>query len=116
MNKHYDIIIVGGGPAGLTAAIYARRAGKSVLVLEKAAVGGHVYNDTVKDHAIVGDFFSAFKWGFSKEIPLEIIKYGDPDNTGKDLKGYNQVYIRAEVYLGWGILVPEYFARVVDET
>ena len=74
-----------------------------------------VYNDTVKDHAIVGDFSNAFKWGFSKEIPLEIIKYGDPDNTGKDLKGYNQVYIRAEVYLGWGILVPEYFARVVDE-
>lgn len=42
MNKHYDIIIVGGGPAGLTAAIYARRAGKSVLVLEKAAVGGRL--------------------------------------------------------------------------
>ena len=36
------------------------------------------------------------------------------DNSGKDLKGYNQVYIRAEVYIGWGILVPEYFARVVE--
>lgn len=81
----------------------------------KTSVNKTVYNDTVKDHAIVGDFSNAFKWGFSKEIPLEIIKYGDPDNTGKDLKGYNQVYIRAEVYLGWGILVPEYFARVVDE-
>lgn len=73
-----------------------------------------VYNATVKDHAIVGDFQTAFKWGFSKEIPLEIIKYGDPDNSGKDLKGYNQVYIRAEVYIGWGILVPEYFGRVVE--
>ena len=73
-----------------------------------------VYNATVKDHAIVGDFANAFKWGFSKEIPLEIIKYGDPDNSGKDLKGYNQVYIRAEVYLGWGILVPEWFARVAE--
>lgn len=73
-----------------------------------------VYNATVKDHAIVGDFQNAFKWGFSKEIPLEIIKYGDPDNSGKDLKGYNQVYIRAEVYLGWGILVPEYFGRIVE--
>lgn len=34
MEKIYDIIIVGGGPAGLTAAIYAARANMSVLVLE----------------------------------------------------------------------------------
>ena len=38
----YDIIIVGGGPAGLTAAIYARRANKSVLVIEKATFGGQI--------------------------------------------------------------------------
>ena len=79
-----------------------------------ADVNKTVYNATVKDHAIVGDFQNAFKWGFSKEIPMEIIKYGDPDNSGKDLKGYNQIYIRAEVYLGWGILVPEYFGRIVE--
>lgn len=42
MAEHFDIIIVGGGPAGLTAAVYARRAGKSVLVLEKASVGGQI--------------------------------------------------------------------------
>lgn len=79
------------------------------------SVNKTVYNATGKDHAIVGDFQNAFKWGVSKEIPMEIIKYGDPDNSGKDLKGYNQVYIRAEIYIGWGILVPEYFARVVEE-
>lgn len=38
----YDIIIIGGGPAGLTAATYARRAGKSVLVIEKHAFGGQI--------------------------------------------------------------------------
>lgn len=38
----YDIIIIGGGPAGLTAATYARRAGKTVLVIEKAAFGGQI--------------------------------------------------------------------------
>ena len=38
----YDIIIVGAGPAGLTAAVYARRANKSVLILDKAAFGGQI--------------------------------------------------------------------------
>ncbi|MBR5451859.1 MAG: FAD-dependent oxidoreductase [Clostridia bacterium] len=38
----YDIIIIGGGPAGLTAAVYARRANKSVLVIEKASFGGQI--------------------------------------------------------------------------
>ena len=38
----YDIIIIGGGPAGLTAAIYALRANKSVLVFEKGSFGGQI--------------------------------------------------------------------------
>ena len=38
----YDIIIIGGGPAGLVAALYARRARKSVLVIEKAGFGGQI--------------------------------------------------------------------------
>ena len=38
----HDIIIVGGGPAGLTAAIYALRAGKSTLVIEKGGFGGQI--------------------------------------------------------------------------
>ena len=47
----YDIVIVGGGPAGLTAAIYARRANKSVLILEKNAFGGQiVYSPKVENY------------------------------------------------------------------
>lgn len=65
------------------------------------------------DEVILGDFQNMFKWGYAKQIPMEIIKYGDPDNSGRDLKGYNQVYIRAEAYLGWGLLDPKAFARVV---
>ena len=42
MDKLYDIIIIGGGPAGYTAALYAARAGLSTLVLEKMAVGGQM--------------------------------------------------------------------------
>lgn len=38
----YDIIIVGGGPAGMTAALYAQRNGKNALVIEKAGFGGQI--------------------------------------------------------------------------
>jgi len=67
-----------------------------------------------KEKAIVGDFANMFKWGYAKEIPLQVIEYGDPDNSGKDLKGYNQVYLRAEAYIGWAILDAKSFARIVE--
>lgn len=57
-----------------------------------------------KDKAILGDFRNVFKWGYAKQITMEVIPYGDPDNSGKDLKGYGQVYLRAQAYIGWGIL------------
>lgn len=66
------------------------------------------------DRAIAGDFVNGFKWGYAKEIPLEIIEYGDPDNSGNDLKGHNQIYIRVEIYLGWGIMLPDSFVRIVE--
>ncbi|HHT54919.1 MAG TPA: FAD-dependent oxidoreductase [Clostridiales bacterium] len=47
----HDILIVGGGPAGLTAAIYARRAAKRVLIIEKAAFGGQMtYSPKVENY------------------------------------------------------------------
>ena len=64
------------------------------------------------DRAIVGNFADFFKWGIARQIPVEMIEYGDPDNSGSDLKGHNQVYLRGEAYLGWGILVPEAFAII----
>lgn len=65
------------------------------------------------DLVIIGDFSSMFQWGYAKEIPLEVIKYGDPDGSEKDLKNYNQVYLRSETYLGWGIMDGNSFARVI---
>ena len=66
------------------------------------------------DLAIAGNFRDCFKWGYAKEIPMEVIEYGNPDNdaTLGDLKGHNQVYLRAEAYLGWGILNPAEFVIV----
>lgn len=65
------------------------------------------------DLAIVGDFSNMFKWGYAKEVPFEVIKYGDPDGSGKDLKNFNQVYLRSETYVGWGIMDGAHFARVI---
>ena len=42
MGKIYDVLILGGGVAGMSAAIYAKRNGKSVLIIEKMALGGQV--------------------------------------------------------------------------
>lgn len=64
------------------------------------------------DHAIVGDFQNRFKWGYAENIPMEIIEYGDPDGAGRDLKAYNEICLRAEAFIGWGILDEEAFARV----
>lgn len=68
---------------------------------------------TERDLAIVGDFNNAFRWGYAKQIPLEVIEYGDPDGLG-DLKRQNQVVLRSEAYIGWGILDASSFARVTE--
>lgn len=66
------------------------------------------------DRALVGDFQNCFRWGYAKEIPIEIIRYGNPDNDTAlgDLKGHNQIYLRGEMYIGWGILDAGAFAFV----
>lgn len=66
------------------------------------------------DQAIVGNF-DAFRWGYGQDIELEVIRYGNPDNNTElgDLRGHNQVYLRCEAYVGWAILAPSAFARVI---
>ena len=65
------------------------------------------------DRALIGDF-SAFRWGYGRDIELQVIEYGNPDNdaVAGDLKGHNQVYLRTEVYIGWAILDPDAFSIV----
>ena len=66
------------------------------------------------DLAILGDFQNMFRWGYAKEMPIEVIEYGNPDNDAQlgDLKGHNQVYVRIEAYLGWGILDADAFSVI----
>lgn len=48
--KQYDVIVIGGGPAGYTAALYASRAGLTVLVIEKLYAGGQINETTQIDN------------------------------------------------------------------
>ena len=58
----YDIVIIGAGPAGLTAAIYAKRASKSVLVLEAKAYGGQIINTPDIENYPVAAHISGFEF------------------------------------------------------
>lgn len=74
----YDIIIVGAGPAGLTAAIYAKRASKKVLVLEAKNYGGQIINTLdienypVEPH-ISGFDFATKLYNQAKDLGAEIV-------------------------------------------
>ena len=94
----YDVIIIGGGPAGLTAAVYCRRAGKSVLVLEKNAFGGQiVWSPRVENFpaiesvsgAELGDRFLAAAMDQGAEVELdEAISIADgPEKTVRTVSG-----------------------------
>jgi hypothetical protein len=61
-------------------------------------------------NAVMGDF-DAFKWGIARDMPLELIEYGDPDDNG-DLKGHNEVAIRAESVIGFGFMDYKAFALI----
>ncbi len=70
----YDIIIIGGGPAGLTAALYARRANKSVLVIEKGSFGGQItYSPKVEN---IPGFLSLSGNEFAEKLIEQVLEQG----------------------------------------
>ncbi len=70
----YDIIIIGAGPAGLTAALYARRANKTVLVLEKGAFGGQItYSPKVEN---IPGFISLTGNEFADKLVEQVLEQG----------------------------------------
>ncbi|MBO5312801.1 MAG: FAD-dependent oxidoreductase [Clostridia bacterium] len=70
----YDIIIIGGGPAGLTAGLYARRANKSVLILEKATFGGQItFSPRVEN---IPGFASVTGYEFGEKMVEQVIEQG----------------------------------------
>ena len=101
-QKPYDAFMWGGNPGEIRG--IRCDVNSTVAVAASTAVAHYAY---------VGDFENAFKWGYAEQVPLEVIRYGDPDGLG-DLKRYNQVLLRAEAFIGWGILDPTAFSRIGD--
>lgn len=88
----YDILIVGGGTAGLTAAIYARRAGKSVLVLEGTAFGGQITSSHLVENypgipAVSGMDYADALTGQAKALGAEV-KFGKVSDAQKTEAGF----------------------------
>ena len=73
----YDLVIIGMGPAGVSAAIYAKRAGLNVLCLDKAMIGGYVnYIDRIENYPgmIMSGPDLAFKfYEHIKELDIEFV-------------------------------------------
>lgn len=83
----YDIIIVGGGPAGLTAALYACRANKSVLVIEKGSFGGQItYSPKVEN---IPGFMSLTGNEFAEKLVEQVLEQGADTECGEVTKIIN---------------------------
>lgn len=63
---------------------------------------------------IMGDY-SMIKWGMIRDIWAEVIQYGDPDQTGVDLKAHNQIAYRTEAMFSYAVLEPKAFAVLKAE-
>lgn len=63
--------------------------------------------------AIVGDWAGGIRWGIQRDLPVEIIRYGDPDGQG-DLKRKNQIALRLEIVYGWYVFEDRF--AVVETT
>lgn len=80
---------------------------EGVPAATSGTVNGRLITDTPTNVlAFMGDF-SLIRWGMVRDIYSEIIQYGDPDQTGADLKAHNQIAYRTEAMYSYAILDPK---------
>ena len=105
--KQYDIIIVGGGPAGMTAALYALRNNKTVLILEKEAFGGQIATSPRLENYPTIPSISGSEWSdlvFSQITDLgaefeleEVLNIKKEDKTFHVTTNYNEYDCKAVI-------------------
>ncbi len=107
----YDIIVVGAGPAGLTAALYARRAEKSVLILEKSTFGGQMtYSPKIENYPTVisasgnelADKMVEQVLAQGAEIDMDTVTALEKTEAGFSVIGENATYEAKSVILALG--------------
>lgn len=104
----YDILIVGGGTAGLTAAIYARRAGKSVLVLEGGGLGGQITSSPMVENypglpSVSGADYAQALYGQATALGAEV-KFGKVTAAEKTGSGF-ALTVRKKAYEGKALIL-----------
>lgn len=103
----YDVIVIGGGPAGMTAALYTLRAGKSVLILEKEGFGGQIATSPRLENYPTIESISGSEWAdrlfeqitnlgaaFELENVLSLVK---ENNIFKVKTDYNEYEAKAVI-------------------
>ena len=80
-----------------------------ITAATSGTVNGRLASTPTKVLAFMGDF-SLIKWGMVRDLTSEIIAYGDPDQTGVDLKAHNQIAYRTEAMYAFAVIDPNAFA------
>lgn len=80
---------------------------RGIPVAQGNTVSGRPESADTGIRAIVGDFQNGIRWGVQRELPVELIRFGDPDGQG-DLKRKNQIALRLEVVYGWYAFVDRF--------
>lgn len=112
MEKIYDVLILGGGVAGISASIYAKRAGKSVLLIEKSALAGQVNElplienfpsqEKIDGFSLANKFINQVK-DLNVEIVYDIIDKADVMADIKILSGKREQYKGKNLIIATGL-------------
>ena len=108
MEKIYDLIIIGGGPTGLTAGIYAGRAKLNVLILEKSSIGGQIYltNEVANYPGIFATTGSNYAEQLKKQAEAFGVEIISGEVTIMDFsKEIKEIRTSTDSYKGYSVLI-----------